>query len=65
MMKTVTILFLLILTSMLFYQAAHVQMAIRKDYECEILERDFFIKDCYRNVELNLEDREMIAGTNE
>ena len=64
-MKAVTILMLLFLISMLFDQAAVGSMAIRKDYECEILERDFFIKDCYRNVELNLEDREMIAGTNE
>lgn len=37
------------------------QWSIRKDYECEIAEKSFFIKDCYRNGVLNLDDRKMIA----
>lgn len=37
-------------------------LSIKKDYECEILEKDFFIKDCYRNADLNLDDKKMIAG---
>jgi len=40
----------------------HPGLSIKKDYECEILEKDFFIKDCYRNAVLNLDDKKMIAG---
>lgn len=41
----------------------HPSVSIRKDYECEILERDYFMKDCYRNADLNFEGKKMIAST--
>lgn len=39
-------------------------LSLRRDYECEILEKDYYIKDCYRNKDLNFEEREMIASMN-
>lgn len=40
-------------------------LVLRKDYECEIFEKDFYIKDCYRNVDLNFDDKKMIADISE
>lgn len=61
MIKLVIVLTTLILLSFSIIPLES-RYSIRKDFECEIFERDYYIKDCYRVRELNVEDREMIAG---
>ncbi|HLT23426.1 MAG TPA: hypothetical protein VKZ84_08280 [Bacteriovoracaceae bacterium] len=55
------VVFLLFIFSISFVQEDERHWVIRKDYECEIFEKDFFIKDCYRNADLNFDDKKMIA----